>query len=441
MDIPSLSDGNGPLGNEPATNQKPKRRPGRPKKSEAVLAVTDCSGGALSGSPDPPGFNGPNDSPGLNGPNDPPGLNGPNDHTPPPGGLNGPNDPTTPPPPGGADKVLTGGGSSSGLIDLTSPGGGNDEPTTQATTSGEEIIIVSELLNYIQHKINTTGDKEEIMDICLSFYTVDEINSSLELLKKIVEDPIFKFPTRKRIRTHTNNGNEKSKLDLKEIVECMYVLDSHVKIPTFVSRNLDRVPDMTPTATEYYRLNRRIQDLEFNLTGAHSVRETMSKIDNTIKAFLNSVQKLETLQPPCIQKSTCPPTPPSIQTEPLKSQFTRMNSLKNTVLPTSFIEFVPQKDPKNYFSMSNDNNNITTQPPKPEQSSILNKTMNHHQNFYQAQNKTQDLSQQRNGNFQQFQSTRRSQQQIQQTRQQQIHQTRQPQQHSACSSITANHYT
>jgi len=110
-------------------------------------------------------------------------------------------------------------------------------------------------------------------------------------LKKIVDDPIYEFPSRKRVRAHTNNGNEKSKLDLKEIVECLYVLDSHQKIPIFVSRNLDRVPDMTPTATEYYRLNRRIQDLEFNLTGAHSVNDTMSKIDNTIKAFLNSVKK------------------------------------------------------------------------------------------------------------------------------------------------------
>lgn len=124
---------------------------------------------------------------------------------------------------------------------------------------GEESIIVNELLTYVNHYINKSNI-ENIKRITISFYEKNEI---IEAKRKIweIEPSLGEFPERK-----TSEKRTSAEAHLDDIVDALVKLDNEQRIPIFVAKNVERLPDRQPE--------------ELNLL---SVINRLSKIEKTIK--------------------------------------------------------------------------------------------------------------------------------------------------------------
>lgn len=108
-----------------------------------------------------------------------------------------------------------------------------------------EKIIINEFLTFVQNKIDTI-DELSIVQICASDFTDAEFESSKNLL--------FDAIGQKAIQ---RKGEDKNKKNIRDVIKLLKETDPLLQ-PTFVARNLNRLP---PVTFDHIDVSRLLKDM------------------------------------------------------------------------------------------------------------------------------------------------------------------------------------
>ena len=152
------------------------------------------------------------------------------------------------------------------------------------------MAIVNELLTYAKHYVNCSTI-ENIKKMIMNFYSESDIVQAKRLLWSETSGTklLGKYPERK-----STDNRPVSVAHINDIMEALKTLDSADKIPDFVARDLDRLPDCQPEELNLLSLIGRVADLEKTIQLHSDMLSTisidvMSIKDNAIK-YSNVVQ-------------------------------------------------------------------------------------------------------------------------------------------------------
>lgn len=141
-----------------------------------------------------------------------------------------------------------------------------------------EKIIINEFLTFVQNKIDTI-DELSIVQICASNFTDAELESGKNLL--------FDAIGQKAIQ---RKGEDKNKKNIRDVIKLLKETDPLLQ-PTFVARNLNRLP---PVTFDHIDVSRLLKDMVILKTELQKLRDdSVSKKEMT---ELRSVISSEILQ-------------------------------------------------------------------------------------------------------------------------------------------------
>lgn len=130
-------------------------------------------------------------------------------------------------------------------------------------------IVIDELLAYIQNKISVVPEPD-LIKICVSAFNSDEIKTSKTLLFE-------SLPTDKRKIIRKREGRENR--DIRDILGVFKSADVEV-IPTFVARNLDKLPPVTFDSLDVTKLLKDITLLRADVDVIKSNYVTMDTFED-----------------------------------------------------------------------------------------------------------------------------------------------------------------
>ena len=151
------------------------------------------------------------------------------------------------------------------------------------------MVIVNELLTYAKHHINSSTI-ENVKRMILHFYSENDIVSAKRLLWSETSGSklLGKYPERKSTDTRPV-----AVAHINDIMESLKVLDAADKIPDFVAKDLDKLPDRQPEELNMLSLIQRVADIEKTLK-LHS--HTLSTISIDVISMKDSVATMLLLQ-------------------------------------------------------------------------------------------------------------------------------------------------
>jgi hypothetical protein len=143
-------------------------------------------------------------------------------------------------------------------------------------------FVVNEVLCYLFNKFDRCPQKQ-IKTIVLNFYTCEELIAAKDLLfakagEIDVSDIDVEIPRNKR-----RLGDNKSRLDLDDILHLMTLLDEHKltdKLSTFVAAKLERIPDVKIEDIDSFVMARKIEQLEIRMSKVET-RSVTLEIDSS----------------------------------------------------------------------------------------------------------------------------------------------------------------
>ncbi|XP_026736740.1 uncharacterized protein LOC113500230 [Trichoplusia ni] len=133
-------------------------------------------------------------------------------------------------------------------------------------------LIANALLAFIQHAIDTM-DEVSILQICKTNFKEEEISSGKRLLYMSL-DKIDQMPSRRR------DGTEKS---VQDIITLLKVTDPN-DVPTFVAKDLHKLPPVTFDHVDVTRLLKDIIFLKTSLSEVQSKQEVSEKTIQELRA-------------------------------------------------------------------------------------------------------------------------------------------------------------
>lgn len=139
-------------------------------------------------------------------------------------------------------------------------------------------IVIDELLAYMQNKLSLI-DEPSLVRICASVFTVDEIRNS----KRLLFDAI---PTDMRRIVRKNSGKEIR--DLEDIIGLLKTTEVEV-IPTFVARQLDRLPPLTLDHLDCSKLLKDLTRLQSEIEAVKTSYATLRQLED----LRSDMQKLK----------------------------------------------------------------------------------------------------------------------------------------------------
>ncbi|XP_026746538.1 uncharacterized protein LOC113507811 [Trichoplusia ni] len=129
-------------------------------------------------------------------------------------------------------------------------------------------LIAKELLAFIQHVIDTM-DEVSILQICKTNFKEEEISSGKRLLYMSL-DKLDQMPSRRR------DGTEKS---VQDIITLLKVTDPD-DVPTFVAKDLHKLP---PVTFDHVDVTRLLKDIIFLKTSLSEVQSKLGVSEKTIQ--------------------------------------------------------------------------------------------------------------------------------------------------------------
>ena len=191
-------------------------------------------------------------------------------------------------------------------------------PNRNMRTDKEPVnIAISELLCYLQNQLNTTPI-EDVINICMNFYDDDTILKAKQhfydhVSVKTGDHNEFKFV--KRI------GQNKKRVNIEDIVKLFLNVPIN-EIPTFVARDLTKIPPMPTSTTELYSLCDDLRNIKCELGG----------ITRQMNDKLNCVKDITHITPkPLDESNTTTPTndiPPPSTVRPIDVQSPSPSTLR-----------------------------------------------------------------------------------------------------------------
>ncbi|KAJ2948216.1 hypothetical protein O0L34_g10025 [Tuta absoluta] len=157
-------------------------------------------------------------------------------------------------------------------------------------------LIINELLTFVQNKIDVL-DELSIAQICGSNFTDDEVEKGKAVLYNAF--PASKVPLRR--------GEDKKKKDLKDIIKILKESDP-IDLPTFVAKDLNRLP---PVSFDHVDVTRLLKDINILKTDLQTMKaDSVSKmelanldmkISTELTGLKSTIQKADTQ---CKKKKT-----------------------------------------------------------------------------------------------------------------------------------------
>lgn len=149
-------------------------------------------------------------------------------------------------------------------------------------------IVIDEMLCFIQNKVSIM-DEESLVRICSATFTSDEIKNSKSLLFESIPTDIRKIMRK-------NKGKEE-----RNIADIINVFKSSEPdlIPTFVARQLDKLPPILIDHLDCSKLLKDMQVLKAEIDGIKSTYATRDSVNNVKSEIFRSLRNDSlTVRPP-----------------------------------------------------------------------------------------------------------------------------------------------
>ena len=166
---------------------------------------------------------------------------------------------------------------------------GNDDNNTGNKVIGNnedslKDIFVNELLTYISFYMNNSNINN-IKKIASNFYTADEVIESIKMLWNISGNDLKKY-------TERRNTDQRSctEANLNDIMDALLQLDAKSKLPFFVARNVERVPDRQPEEINLLSIINRMNKLENMMNDCTDI---LSSVNRDIVFNKNQINECE----------------------------------------------------------------------------------------------------------------------------------------------------
>lgn len=145
-----------------------------------------------------------------------------------------------------------------------------------------EQLIANEVLAFLQHAIDTM-DEISIIQICKSNFNAEEITSAKTLLYKSVGQ-IDRMPSRRK--------DDKGEKSLQDIINLLKTTDPD-DVPSFVAKNLNKLPPVTFDHVDVTRLLKDITTLKASLAEVvlklEASQDTISELRAEVTSLRNSL--------------------------------------------------------------------------------------------------------------------------------------------------------
>lgn len=145
----------------------------------------------------------------------------------------------------------------------------------------KDCVFVSKMLFYLKNKLATTP-KNVTIDICLKFYSVEEISKEKE-----------KFENALNVRLSRRHGNDDyASKTLGDIIDKMIAVDSAGETsPVFVARDLTRIPFGAPGADSHVSLDMLLVSIHDMKCTIHEMQTEMVTKDSLETSILRYNRK------------------------------------------------------------------------------------------------------------------------------------------------------
>ena len=121
-----------------------------------------------------------------------------------------------------------------------------------------ENVNINELLPYASFYLNNSN-VSNIKKLISNFYDEDDVLTAKKLLWKVGGNNLDAYSERKTTNRRTN-----SEANINDIFEALLKLDGLERMPTFVAKDLDKLPDRQPEEINLISIVNRISALEKN---------------------------------------------------------------------------------------------------------------------------------------------------------------------------------
>ena len=132
---------------------------------------------------------------------------------------------------------------------------GNEENENYRNAQKNE-FHVNELLAYVSHYIHNSNISN-IKKVVLSFYQAEDIVQSKKLLWNICKEYLDKYTDRRNTDRRTCD-----EANLDDMIDALQQLDTKSKIPIFVARDMDKIPDRQPEELNLISIINRINQVK-----------------------------------------------------------------------------------------------------------------------------------------------------------------------------------
>ena len=158
------------------------------------------------------------------------------------------------------------------------------EKTDETTMTDQDEIIVSELLCFVQNKVDTVP-LDTLAKLCVEFYTQEEINKSKMMFFDLID-------AESRSRCKKNQGPDKSLKDMKDILHLFLQIQVPYKYK-FVARNLANIPPLSLLSSDNMKI---LQEIEM-------LKSEMKSMAQNQRDFALEMTEIKTVtQQKCIQR-------------------------------------------------------------------------------------------------------------------------------------------
>ncbi|CAG4949030.1 unnamed protein product [Colias eurytheme] len=141
----------------------------------------------------------------------------------------------------------------------------------------ENKLVINELLTFVQNK-HEVMDSESLARICATAFTKEDI----EIAKAI----LFKCTDKRNIKRKNKDG--KNDKDLYDMIEIFKIAEPE-KLPTFVARNLNKLP---PITFDHVDVSRLLKDILIIQNDIKNIKNTYVTNDQLFKVREECIKSL-----------------------------------------------------------------------------------------------------------------------------------------------------
>ena len=152
-------------------------------------------------------------------------------------------------------------------------------------TYNDPPIVVNELLCFVVNKMMTLS-QDTIVQLCINTFDLEEIRTAKDVIYTVLENP------GRKIKYTTDDKGKKNIIDIMKLLN-----ERGVNIPTFVAKDLSKLPPITFDSIDVSALLAKIQNTQVELdmlkTGMSAINSTNDSLRVVTQNLQSRVAKIE----------------------------------------------------------------------------------------------------------------------------------------------------